>query len=115
VKSAFPVNEDGGVDRTNLFFGLARLLLGTAQTTSAAGSNETNLLAGRGIAANCRGLADVLMATTSVRMIHGVHGHTTDVRPAVALRLVLEERVAGLQDRLVNAAATGNDADCSTG
>ena len=44
-------------------------------------------------------------------MVDGVHRHTLHHRPAVALRLVLVVRVAGLEQRLVRAAATGDDTD----
>lgn len=49
----------------------------TAQATSAAGSNETDLLA-RGCPAGHSGsVTNVLVVTTSVGMLNGVHGHTT--------------------------------------
>jgi len=38
-----------------------------------------------------------------------IHGHTTDTRPAVSLRLVFVVGTAGLQDGLVNAASTSNN------
>lgn len=51
----------------------------TLDATSAAGSNETNLLSRRAVAAHRRRVADVLMVTTTMRMLHGVHGHTTNL------------------------------------
>ncbi len=62
----------------------ARLLLlsgrlddvGAAEATGAAGSNETDLLARGRRPANGRGVANVLVVTTTVRVLHGVHGHT---------------------------------------
>jgi len=56
-------------------------------------------------------VADVLVVTSTVRVLDGVHRHTTDLRPAVALDAVLVEGTAGLQQRLVNAATAGDDAD----
>lgn len=53
---------------------------GTAQATSAASSNETDLLAGGSIAGHSGGVANVLVVTTTVGMLHGVHGHTTHLR-----------------------------------
>ena len=44
-------------------------------------------------------------------MVDGVHADTADARPAVALGLVLVVGAAGLHDRLVNTATTGNDTD----
>merc|ERR550537_1174129 len=51
------------------------------------------------------------MVTTTERMLHRVHRHTTDLRPRVALDAVLVVVVAGLQHRLVHAAATGDNAN----
>merc|ERR1719370_2503153 len=51
------------------------------------------------------------MVTTTVRMLDGIHGHTTNLGPRVPLSLVLEVGSAGLQQRLVDSPATGNDAD----
>jgi len=53
----------------------------------------------------------MLVVTTTVGMLHGVHGHTTHLRPAVALHLVLVVGTTGLQDGLVDTTATGDDAN----
>lgn len=62
----------------------ARLFLllddvGTAQATSAAGGNETDLLARGGPAGDGGRVANVLLVTTTVGVVHGVHGHTTNL------------------------------------
>merc|ERR1719431_1782209 len=51
------------------------------------------------------------MVTTTVRMLDGVHGHTTNLRPRVPLSLVFEVGSAGLQQRLIDSSSTGDDAD----
>merc|ERR1711931_262694 len=51
------------------------------------------------------------MVTTTVRMLDGIHGHTTNLRPRVPLSLVFEVGSAGLQQRLVDSSSTGDDAD----
>ena len=51
--------------------------VGAAEATSAAGGNETDLLAGGRRPADGRGVANVLVVTTTVGVLHGVHGHTT--------------------------------------
>merc|ERR1711962_1789116 len=51
------------------------------------------------------------MVTTTVRMLDGVHGHTTNLRPRIPLSHVLEVGSAGLQQRLVDSSSTGDDAD----
>merc|ERR1712212_150079 len=51
------------------------------------------------------------MVTATVRMLDGIHGHTTNLRPRVPLSLVLEVGSAGLQQRLIDSSSTGDDAD----
>ena len=59
--------------------------LGTAEKTCSSGSNETGLLTLSSVSRNCRGFADMLMITTTVRMVDRVHGNTTGLGPGVAL------------------------------
>jgi hypothetical protein len=56
---------------------------GTAEQTSPAGSNETNLLTGDSLAVDGRGLSDMLVITTTVGMVNRVHSHTTSTGPAM--------------------------------
>jgi hypothetical protein len=56
---------------------------GTAQQTGSASGDETDFLTGDGRASDSGSLSDVLMVTTTVRMVDGVHSHTTSARPAV--------------------------------
>ena len=65
-------------------------LLGTAEQTCPAGGDETSLLTGNGVARDGRGLSDMLVVTTTVGMVDGVHGNTTSTGPAVALGSELE-------------------------
>ncbi len=81
---------------------------------SAAGTDEANLLSGRGILADSGGVADVLMVTTTMGMLNRVASHTTDNGPVVALDSVLVRGTASLQHRLVQAATTSNNANNST-
>ena len=57
----------------------------------------------------------MLVVASAVRVLHWVHRHAAHLGPAVALHAVLVEVVPGLEDRLVEAAAAGHDADHSTG
>jgi len=59
-------------------------------------------------------VANVLVVTTSVRVLHRVHGTATDLRPAVALDTVLVVCAASLQHWLVETTTTGNNANGST-
>lgn len=53
----------------------------------------------------------MLVITTTMRMLDGVHGHTTHLGPALALHLVLVVGPAGLQDGLINTPTAGHNAD----
>lgn len=57
----------------------------------------------------------MLMVTTTVRMVDGVHGNTTSLGPAVTLDGELMLGTRGLQERLVRSATTSNDTDHSSG
>merc|ERR1719220_2542192 len=50
----------------------------------------------------------MLMVTTTVGMLDGVHRHTSDLGPAVPLDSVLVVRTAGLQHGLVDPTASGD-------
>jgi len=56
-------------------------------------------------------VTDVLVVTTTVGMLDGVHGDTSDTGPVVALGLLAVPRVDSLEERLVASLATGADAD----
>jgi hypothetical protein len=51
------------------------------------------------------------MVTTTVGVLHGVTGNTTDLGPAVALATEAVEGVTGLEDGLLNTTTTSDDAD----
>lgn len=89
-------------------------LLGTTEETSTAGGNETDLLTGHGTTGDSGGLTNVLVVTTTVRVINRVHGNTTSAGPRVALDLVLVVGVAGLEKGLVDTATAGDDTDDTT-
>jgi len=57
----------------------------------------------------------MLMVTTTVRMVDGVHGNTTSLGPAVTLDGELMLGTRGLQERLVRSATTSDDANHATG
>mmetsp|Transcript_26543 Transcript_26543/g.36281 ORF Transcript_26543/g.36281 Transcript_26543/m.36281 type:complete len:268 (+) Transcript_26543:40-843(+) len=87
------------------------VLVATTQDTCAAGSDEANLRTRARVARNRRGVAHVLVVTSSVRVLNRVHRRTADLRPGVALHPVLVEVVASLQHRLVHASTTRDKAD----
>ena len=60
-------------------------------------------------------MTNVLVVTSSVRMLDGVHGHTSDLGPLVALGLVLVVSTASLHDGLVHTTTASDDTDRSAG
>ncbi len=68
----------------------------------------------RSITADRSWVTNVLMITTTMGMLYGVHSHTSDSRPVQLLGLLLVVTGTSLQERLVGPAATGADANhCS--
>lgn len=57
----------------------------------------------------------MLVVTTSVGMVDGVHGDTTSPRPAVTLGLVLVHGAGRLKEGLVGTGTTGDNSDHTTG
>ena len=53
--------------------------------TYSPGGDKTDFLAGNGATGNGGRLANVLVVTTTVRMVNGVHCHTTSARPAIRI------------------------------
>ena len=60
------------------------------------------------ITMNCTSMSNVLVITTTMRMLHRIHSNTTNLGPAVPLHSVLVIRVSCLQHRLLSSASTSN-------
>lgn len=88
--------------------------VGTSEPSCPPGSNETDLLSGRGVAGDGGGVANVLLVSSSVGMLDRVHGNTTDLRPAVALGLVLVVRATGLEHGLLGTSSSSHLTDGCT-
>ena len=58
-----------------------------------------------------RWVTNVLLVTTTVRMVDWVHGDTTDTWPSVSLGLVLPEGATGLEEWLVGSLTTSDDSN----
>jgi len=89
-------------------------LLDSAKASGTAGTDETDLTTGWAFLGNGGRHTNVLMVTSSVWMLHWILGHTTNLRPAVALDGVLVVGASGLQQRLVGTSTTGDDSDLGT-
>ena len=53
--------------------------LSSSDSSGSSGSDETDLLSSAGSPPDGGGLANVLMVTTTVGMLHGVHGNSTNL------------------------------------
>lgn len=88
------------------FFFLLDGSLSSSDETSSSGSNETDLLTVRCISADSGGMSNVLLVTTTMRMVYGVHSHTSNSGPTSALCSVFVVLVTGLANGLVNSSAS---------
>lgn len=86
----------------------------TTNTAGTAGSDQTNLLARGAVAGNSGGVTNVLMVTTTVGVLNGVTGNTTNLGPAVTLTAEAVVGVTGLEDGLVNTATATDDTNDGT-
>merc|ERR1719346_142700 len=82
--------------------------------TSPSGGDQTDLLSGGGTTLDSGSLSNMLVVTTTMRMLHRVHGNTTHLWPAVPLHSVLVEGSAGLEDRLVDPSTSSNTSNHGT-
>jgi hypothetical protein len=90
-------------------------LLGTTEQTRSSGSDKTGLLTLDGVSGDGRSLTNMLMVTTTVRMVDGVHGNTTSLGPAVTLDSELVLGTRSLEEGLVSSATTSDNTDHSSG
>lgn len=86
----------------------------SSNTSCATSRNETHLLSGTSASATSGRLTNVLVVTSSMRMIHRIHAHTAHLRPLIALHSELVVRTTRLQHRLVHAASSSNDTHHTT-
>jgi hypothetical protein len=86
----------------------------TSDTTSTSGGDETNLLTGNHVTSDTRRVTDVLVVSSSVGMLDGVHGNTTNNGPSVLLDSELVVSTSSLQDGLIDTSSTSDDTDHGT-
>ncbi len=104
-----------GSAASSSFFLYLKILSTSSDETSSSGGNETDLFTTRGFSAHCWRVTDMLLITTTMRMVHWVHGHTSDSWPgSSSLCLPSVVWVACLADWLVSSSTTGDDSDHSS-
>ncbi len=91
------------------------ILSTTSNETGSSGGHETSLLTAGSVSGDGRGVTDVLLVTTTMGMVDGVHSNTSNSGPGTsALGLPSVVGVTSLANRLVGSATTGNDTDHSS-
>ncbi len=91
-------------------FGSVLYGLGSADETRASSGEQADLLTRTGEAADSSGLPQVLVVTSSVGVVDGVHAHTGHAGESLAQPLELVEQHSRLHNRLLVAAAARDDA-----
>lgn len=99
------------MEETGSFLLLLEKLAASTDGTSSLGGNETTLLSSGGVSSGGRGVTDVLMVTTTVRMLDGVHGNTSHSGPVALLGVGLVVGGVGSEEGLVSSLSTGDDTD----
>ena len=93
---------------------LKKKLAATSDGTSTLGGDKTTLLTARSISSGSSGVTDVLMVTTTMGMLDGVHSDTSDSGPVSLLGVRSVVGAVSSEERLISSLATGNDADHSS-
>ena len=95
-------------------FILLNNLSSSSDETGSSGSNETTLSTSGGISSNSRWMTDMLMVTTTMRMLDWVHGDTSNSWPVLSFTLHLEPGGVSLKEWLINSLATSADTNHSS-
>merc|ERR1712176_982523 len=88
--------------------------LDTSESSGTTGTNQTHLTSSRTFSSNGRWHTNVLMVTTSVRMLYRIFGYTTNLRPTIALHGILVVGASGLQQGFVCTSTTSHNTDLGT-
>ena len=86
---------------------LEEKLAATSDGTSSLGGDETALLTAGGVSSRGGGVTNVLMVTTTMGMLDGVHGDTSDSGPVSLLGVRAVVAGVGAEHRLVSSLTTG--------
>jgi len=77
--------------------------------TGSSGSNQTALLSTWGVSTGSSWMTDVLMITTTMRMLDWVHGNTSNSWPVSLLGVGFVVRVVSLKEGLIGSLSSGTD------
>jgi len=94
----------------SLFFFLD-CLLSSSDESSSSGSNKSYFLSSWSESAESRGVSNVLLVSTTMRMVNRVHSNTSNHRPAPTFCFVLVVLVSCFANWFVNSASSSNNAN----
>lgn len=86
----------------------------SSESSGSSGSDQTDLSTGRSDSGDGSGLTNVLMVTTTVRMLNGVHSNTAN-HSFLSLRLTHVMDLSSLTDGLFVTSTSGDDSDHGSG
>jgi hypothetical protein len=86
-------------------------LAATSDDTGSLGGDEATLLSAGSVSSGGRGVTHVLMVTTTMGMLDGVHGDTSDSGPVSLLGVGLVVGGVGLEEGLVSSLTASDNAD----
>ena len=83
----------------------------TSDETSSSSSDKTALLSSGAVSSDSRWVTNMLMVTSTMRMLDWVHSDTSDSWPVLSLSSGLEPGVSGLEEWLVGSLTTSDDSN----
>ena len=83
----------------------------TSDESSSSGSDKTALLSSGAVSSDGRWVTNMLMVTTTMRMLDWVHSDTSNSWPVLSLSSGLEPGVGSLEEWLVSSLSTSDDSD----
>jgi len=86
-------------------------LTSSSDSTGSSGGNESDLLSSWGVSSSGSWVTNVLMVTSSVRMLDWVHGNTSNSWPVPLLGVGSEVGSVGLKEWLVSSLTSSTDSD----
>ncbi len=89
-------------------------LASTSDDTSSLSSDETTLLTAGSVSSGGSGVTNVLMVTTTVRMLDGVHSDTSNSGPVSLLGVGLVVGAVSSEERLVSSLTASADSNHSS-
>lgn len=93
------------------FFFLLDGSLSSSDEPSSSGSKQSDFLSVRGVSADGRGMPNMLLITSSMGMVYGVHSHSSNSWPSSSLCLGLMVWISGFAHWLVGSSTSSNDSN----